>query len=1224
MPHITDDEAIRNTHNLARFFTENRHIAWVLLVAVFLWGFYGYSNMPKRKDPNIPISVASVVTPWPGKTAVEVEQLVTYPVEQAIAGNTAIRPLSAKDWGLKSISLPGVSIVQVRLADTVSTEDKLKQFNDINLKINQMSTSLPPGAGPIQFNSGFSDTAALVLELVSPKENEVELSLRARDIRAAITQLRHTVERDHGSTRVTMVVAFPRKVNAQAVARILDLFVTYLQEHYPQRDARPVSGAGFAAVDMIAPDDLDDAGMITQAREFLISRLGLHQFHPDAWPLIMIRDPADTLQRVTAAGGDKYSYRELDDMSDLIVRNMLNVSQVSKATRSGVLPEQVSLAYSQEQLASYGLQPEQIQDALNARNVPYSGGATQIKGINLDIEPSGEFTSEEQIGDVVVARDSAGLPVYLRDLVDVQRGYQYPPRFLGYYSGFDTDNQQWQRNRAISVAVYMRDGEQLDEFQQGVNAALELVKTHLPEDLIYVRASDQAQQADDATRLFITALYEAIIMVVLVAFIGFREWRSALLMLLSIPLTMAMTFGMIDMFGLDVQQVSIVGLIIALGLLVDDPVVASDAIKRNLALGHKPVIAAWLGPTKLARAIMYATLTNVAAYLPLLLLTGDIGHFIYSLPVVMASALIASRIVSMTFIPLLGYYLLRPPNKAEPGMEERRSRGFTGWYFRIGSYAIEHRKKILFASLLILAAGAYFKTHLVNSFFPYDVQYLSYADVWLRNNATLEDTQQVATQAVEIIQQVARDYDREHGNTTPGGYLESVSIYVGGSGPKFWFSVISQINQLNYAQLVMRVSDKEVTADLIERWQAALDKQITAATVNVQQLQTQPVSYPVGIRLLSRAALEGPQSLGDIRTLQQLAEDAKTLLRQSPLTERVSDDWGESTLSVGLEVNSDRANLAGISNYDVAWSSALALSGIEMTQLREGDKQIPVVMRLRMNERAQLSDLHNLYVYSNEGSSKVPLMDVAQINYRMNTSKIVRTGHFRAVTVYAYPVPGAYASQVMDSIDEQLTAYKAALPPGYEMQVTGIAASASDGNSQLKTVLIMCIAMIYIMLVIQFRNAIKPLLVFAAVPYGVCGAFAALYIMNSSFGFMAFLGIIALVGVIVSHVIVLFDFVENAHERGESMRESLLDAGIMRLRPVLITVGATIMALVPLAIHGGPLWQPLCYAQVGGLAFATVVTLILVPVIYSFFVLDLKIITWQQLEQPLDQPQAAT
>jgi multidrug efflux pump subunit AcrB len=965
MPHISDAATIENTHNLARFFTENRHISWVLLVAVFLWGFYGYSNMPKRKDPNIPISIASVVTPWPGKTAVEVEQLITYPIEQAIVGNTTIRPLSAKDWGLKSISLPGVSIVQVRLADTVSNEDKLKNFNDINLNINHISDNLPPGSGPIQFNSGFSDTAALVLELVSPRENEVELSLRARDISGAILQLRAAATRQ-SDARVTLVVAFPRKVNAQAVSLTLDLFSRYLRERYPQHDVQPLNGPGFAAIDMAAPAGMDDAAIKQLAQEFLISRLGLHQFHPDAWPLVVIRNTEDTLQQLTAAGGDKYSSRELDDMSDLIMRNLLNVPQVSKVSRSGILPEQVWLAYSQEQLASYQLQPAQIQEALNARNVPYSGGVTQVSGINLDIEPSGEFTSEDQIGNVVVARNEAGLPVYLRSLVDMQSGYQYPPRFLGYYSGYNPASGEWQRSRAISVAVYMRDGEQLDAFQRDVNATLALVKTHLPEDLNYARASDQAQQADDATQLFITALYEAIIMVVLVAFIGFRDWRSALLMLLVIPLTMAMTFGMVDMLGIDVQQVSIVGLIIALGLLVDDPVVASDAIKRNLALGHKPVIAAWLGPTRLAHAIMYATLTNVAAYLPLLMLTGDIGHFIYSLPVVMASALIASRIVSMTFIPLLGYYLLRPPQQAEPDMQERRSKGFSGWYFRTGSYAIEHRKKILLASLL-----------------------------------------------------------------------------------------------------VMRVTDKEVTDDLIERWQVALSRQIAGATINVQQLQTQPVNYPVGIRLLSRAALEGPRSPGDLETLQRLADEAKTLLRNNPLTERVSDDWGEPAITVDLDIDTDRANLAGISNYDVAYSSALALSGIEMTQLREGDKQIPVIMRLRPSERAKLSDLHNMYVYSNEGSSKVPLMDVAEINYRLDTSKIVRTGNFRAVTVYAYPVPDAQASQVMDLAKEQLQAFRKKLPPGYEMQITGIAASAADGNSQLKTVLFICIAAIYITLVIQ-------------------------------------------------------------------------------------------------------------------------------------------------------------
>jgi multidrug efflux pump subunit AcrB len=236
---------------------------------------------------------------------------------------------------------------------------------------------------------------------------------------------------------------------------------------------------------------------------------------------------------------------------------------------------------------------------------------------------------------------------------------------------------------------------------------------------------------------------------------------------------------------------------------------------------------------------------------------------------------------------------------------------------------------------------------------------------------------------------------------------------------------------------------------------------------------------------------------------------------------------------------------------------------------------------------------------------------VARLDVSMLTSKIIRTGHFRTLTVYAYPLPGMYASQIMDQLRTPLSTFEDMPPPGYQLTVTGVEASANDGNSQLNVVLIMSIFLIYIALVVQFRNAVKPLLVFAAVPYGVCGAFAALYITNSLFGFMAFLDIVALIGVIVSHVIVLFDFVEEAHERGEPLVDSLLDAGIVRLRPVLITVGATIAALIPLAIHGGPLWQPLCYAQIGGLLFATFVTLLLVPVFYAVFVLDLKVVKWQ-------------
>ena len=1170
--------------------------------------------MPKRKDPNIPINVASVITPWPGKTALEVEQLITYPVERAIAENKTIRALSTREWGLKSISLPNVSIVQIRLSDAVSGKDKLQQFNDINLKLQAISESLPPGAGPIKFNSGFSDTASLLLEVVSPKESEVELSLRARDISKAIILARKTA--DPGVSRVSLVFVLPRKVNTQAVTPVLGAFIQDLHDLHPGWNIQPLKGPGFVGVDFPAPKGVDDAGIIALSNNFLNQRLGLYQFHPDVWNPVVIRQTASTQEQLSKAGGDKYSYRELDDFSDLIARNLSMAAEVSKVNRSGVLPEQITLAYSQVQLASYALQPQQIENALNARNTPYTGGSIQVNGMGLNIEPSGQFDAVDEIADVVIARNSDGLLVYLRDIAEIHRGYQFPPRLLNYYSWQDKQTGQWQRSRAVSIALFMREGDQLGNFAISVDAILEKLETQLPDDLMIVRVSDQPEQVVESTELFTTALIEAIVMVALIALVGFREWRSALVMLIAIPLTMAMTFGMISALGIDVQQVSIVALIIALGLLVDDPVVACDAIKRELERGHVALISAWLGPTKLANAIMFATLTNVAAYLPLLLLTGDIGHFLYSLPIVMTCALVASRIVSMTFIPLLGYYLLQQNSIAEASIQQRRSQGFTGWYFRIGKAAINHRKKVLIASLLILVSGGVIKSHLVTSFFPYDVQYLSYADVWLRNNASLQDTQKTANKAVQVIQQVAQEYGKQHPdkNGNPAQYLQSVSINLGGSGPKFWFSVISQIQQLNYAQLVIRVNDKDVTPELISLWQQALSTQVPGAAINVKQLQTQPVEYPVAIRLSSRATIDGAQAPDNTRTLRKLAEQVKIILRDVDIAERINDDWGDQDFTVTLNVLPDLANLAGVTNYDIAYSSALAFNGVNMSALRVGDKQIPVVTTLRHRERAQLSDLNNLYVYASENDNKVPLAAVTDIAYKMRTSKIIRTGEFRAISVFAYPVPGHYPSQIMQQIRDDLKSFEKNLPPGYKMEITGSEANASNGNSQLMGVLLICIGLIYITLVVQFKDAVKPLLVFVAVPYGVCGAFFALAVMNSTFGFMAFLGIIALVGVIVSHIIVLFDFVEDARERGESLQDSLLDAGIVRLRPVLITVGATIMALIPLAIHGGPLWQPLCYAQIGGLTFATFVTLLLVPVYYSVFVLDLKIVQWQNIE----------
>jgi multidrug efflux pump subunit AcrB len=292
-------------------------------------------------------------------------------------------------------------------------------------------------------------------------------------------------------------------------------------------------------------------------------------------------------------------------------------------------------------------------------------------------------------------------------------------------------------------------------------------------------------------------------------------------------------------------------------------------------------------------------------------------------------------------------------------------------------------------------------------------------------------------------------------------------------------------------------------------------------------------------------------------------------------------------------------------------STAAAMSGLSASTFTEKDKQIPIAVRLRMEERVNISDIQNTYVYAMSSNQRVPLRQVADMVPEVATPKVARRNQFRTVTVSAFPIPGALPSQVLGPLMNKIDAFTKNLPAGYALEIGGEYEEQTKGFTELSMVMMISVALIYIALVVQFKSAVKPLLVFGAIPYGMSAAVAGLYIMGQPFGFMAFLGVASLIGVIVSHVIVLFDFIEEAHEQGEPLREALLDAGIVRLRPVMITVGATVLGLVPLAMHGGPMWEPLCYAQIGGLTLATFVTLLLVPVLYSIFVLDLKLIKWE-------------
>ena len=585
-------------------------------------------------------------------------------------------------------------------------------------------------------------------------------------------------------------------------------------------------GPTFVGVDGIT--DLPDSAILTHLRRFVEERLRTSELHPDAWQPAIVRDPAGTRTSLLAVAGDKYSHRQLERLTDLMKRTFQTIPQVSKVERLGVLDEQVTLSFSQERLASYGVTLGRLQDVLRARNTALGGGQIEVGSRTVALTPTGEFRSEHEIGGVIVGSSGSGVPLYLRDLVDVSREYKSPPRYLNQYSWEDSAGT-WHRSRAVTLALEMRPGQKIGVFGQAVDSALAVLRDRLPPDLVMARTSDQPVQVAEQVNLLMGSLWEAVALVVLVALIGFWEWRSAVLLALSIPITLAMTFGMTSVLNIDLQQVSIASLIIALGLLVDVPVVAGDAIKRELDEGKPRHIASWLGPTKLAHAMLYATITNIVAYLPLLMLTGDVGQFLYSMPIVLTCSLVSALIVSRTFIPLLSYYLLRPSRKLAKPMEERRRTGFTGWYYRVGRWSIQHRWKVAFASLGVLVLGGFIMSRLKPQFFPKDLQYLSYVEIWLPEDAPLTATREVANQAEQVIQREAREYFAHHSSGHGEGGMVSLTTFIGGGGPRFWYSFAPEPRQSHYALIVMQTKNKWDTPSLVRALQDKVSQQIAGS-----------------------------------------------------------------------------------------------------------------------------------------------------------------------------------------------------------------------------------------------------------------------------------------------------------------------------------------------------------------------------------------------------------
>ena len=626
-----------------------------------------------------------------------------------------------------------------------------------------------------------------------------------------------------------------------------------------------------------------------------------------------------------------------------------------------------------------------------------------------------------------------------------------------------------QSSPSVLIGAEMKAGNVIHDFKSDVMAKIDSIK--LPAGVSVITVSDQAAATEHRIGEFLRCFIEAVLVVMLVALL-LMDWRTALVVAVAIPLTIAMTLAGMAALGVPLQQISIAALIISLGMLVDDPVVASDGINRELAAGQPRGIAAWLGPFKLRRAIFFGTLINIVAFLPLALLPGDMGAFIISLPIVVTLALVSSRIVSMTFIPLLGYYILHGQKGFESTGGSRPLFGIVSIYKAVLMLALRRPFRTVIVAFCLLAASTALIPLFGKQFFPPAERNQLLIDIQLPEGSAIEQTRSVTGRISGFLQEEDA--------------IQTAAIVSGGGTPMFYYNVLPRQPATNVAQVLINTRHAEEVPALIVRLREILDREITDALCLVKQIEQGP-------------AIE------------------------TPIQVRITGD--------NLEAKAARVTTA--------------------------------------------------------------LRDAGAYKVHDDLDVISRVDRRRTVTVKALAPFGELPSRILEKARPSF--------PSVDIALGGEERELRNCQREMEHVLKISLLLIALAMVIQFRSVMKSLIVMLTVPLGLIGAFMGLAFTHASFGFMALIGIVSLAGVIVSHIIVLSDFIEEERAAGVELEKALVHAGLVRLRAVLATVFATACGLIPLALTGGELWRPLTAVHIFGLIFGTVLTLILLPVLYLLF-----------------------
>ncbi len=879
----------------------------------------------------------------------------------------------------------------------------------------------------------------------------------------------------------------------------------------------------------------------------------------------------DVFGSIVTITGDGFSYAELKEVADAVRDEFLLKHNIAKVEIYGDQAERVFLEFNNSRLAELGLSPVQVQNILASQNILISGGAIRIGNERLYLEPTGNYETIDDIEKTIISLPGRSETLYLKDLLEVRRDYIDPPDHQAYSSG----------TPCLAMAISMREGGNIINLGEEVTAEIDRLKTLYPIGIEFDIVAFEPESVQQVVSNFSGNLMQSIL-VVMISMILFLGPRTGVVVATLIPATILATFLVMQFFHIGLDQISLAALIISLGLLVDNAIVMAESIMVSIGEGQKPIDAAAASAQELMVPLLTSSLTTSAAFLPIFLAKSATGEYTASLFKVVTISLLCSWALALTMIPLFCVYFLKvPPSQGD----EAYNTNFYRFYRKMLLFGLRFR--LLSAALIVGAfALALFGFGLIPvSFFPASDQPMMTVEVELSTGTAIEETSAVMRQLDRWIGTDLRAEDGKSGVT-------NWSSYVGEGAPRFILSYAPQPPSPNYGFLLLNVDDYRAIPELAQRISAYMRENFPDAKVDGRALPKGPIiENPIEVRLSGR----------DNGQLYALVDQVKNKLRELPGTFNIDDNWGLLTKKLVVVVNQARARRAGLTNQDIAVSLQTLFSGLETTQFREDDKTIPIVLRSSAADRQDLTKLEQLAVYSQASGDTVPLRQIADIKVVWEAPNIRRYNRLRTITVSSKLDTSVTPSDVESVLIPWLTEQSRTWPPGYRWELGGEYETSGESNQSIMVQLPIAGMLILLLLVGQFNSLRKPAIIMMTLPLGIIGVAAGLLLTGDSLGFMPFLGIISLSGIVINNAIVLLDRIRiEVEENGHEQNRAVIESAQRRLRPILLTTVTTLAGLLPLWYGGGPMFAPMAVTIIFGLLFATLLTLGVVPLLYSW------------------------